>query len=51
MAVEDLCWLLPVLAPALLSGLARRSAQIGMDEYSCRRAVKLIKEALESQGR
>jgi hypothetical protein len=49
-AVEDLSWLLPVLAPALLPRVARRSAQLGMDESFCRRRVGLIKDALGSHG-
>jgi hypothetical protein len=49
-AVEDLDWLLPLLAAAFLPRVARRSAQLGMDEDACRRGIGLIKKVLQRQG-
>jgi hypothetical protein len=46
LATEDVGWLLPLLAPALIAGGARRRAQLGLDEDTVARALRVIRQAL-----
>lgn len=45
-ASEDLHWLRRLLAPAMIRGSARRSAQLGLDEAAYRRANEVMEAVL-----
>jgi hypothetical protein len=47
---EDLGWLLPLLAPGLIAGNARRYAELGLDEDTLERGVRALREVLEAYG-
>jgi hypothetical protein len=49
-AAEDLGWLLPLLAPTLIAGARRRHAELGLDEDTFARALRVIREALAADG-
>jgi hypothetical protein len=49
-AAEDLGWLLPLLGPIFVQGNRRRYAELGLDEDVSARAIRLIRDALASQG-
>jgi len=49
-ATDDLGWLLPLLAPGIISGNARRSAQLGLDEQTYAKGVRVIRDALAAHG-
>jgi len=49
-ATDDLGWLLPLLAPGIISGNARRSAQLGLDEQTYAKGMRVIHEALAARG-
>jgi Winged helix DNA-binding domain len=49
-ASDDLGWLLSLLAPGIISGNARRSAQLGLDELTYAKAVRIIRDALAAHG-
>ena len=50
MAADDLGWLLPLLAPTLIAGGRRRYAELGLDEDTFARALRIIREALAGRG-
>jgi hypothetical protein len=49
-ARQDLDWLLPLLAPIFISKNRRRYVELGLDENSIQKGVKIIQEALAAQG-
>jgi hypothetical protein len=49
-AAEDLGWLLPLLGPIFIQGNRRRYAELGLDEDVSARAIRVIRDALASQG-
>lgn len=50
LATEDLGWLLPLFGPVFIAGGQRRRAELGLDEDTCARGIRVIREALASQG-
>ncbi|MDR3574293.1 MAG: winged helix DNA-binding domain-containing protein [Anaerolineaceae bacterium] len=50
MAASDLAWLLPMVGPVFLAGDRRRSQQLGLDEETADRGVRLLVELLADQG-
>jgi hypothetical protein len=49
-AADDLAWLLPLLAPTLIAGGRRRHAELGLDEDTFAKALRIIREALAAHG-
>lgn len=47
LAAEDVRWMLPLLAPRVLSGAAGRARQLGLDEATYIRSRKLLEKALQ----
>jgi hypothetical protein len=45
-ATDDAGWLLPLLAPVMLAGSKRRRAQLGLDEDTFARALRVMRRAL-----
>jgi len=50
LATEDLGWLLPLLGPVFVAGGRRRRAELGLDEDTCTRAIRIIRKVLANQG-
>jgi|SRR5271157_82492 len=50
MAASDLAWLLPLVGPAFLAGDRKRSLQLGLDEETAARGVRLLAELLSDRG-
>jgi hypothetical protein len=49
-ATQDAGWLLALLGPALISKGGRRDAELGLDEDTFARALRLIRRALDRDG-
>jgi hypothetical protein len=47
---EDIGWLLPLLAPGLIAGNARRYAELGLDAGTLARGLRALYEALAQDG-
>src|SRR2546426_7004702 len=50
LATEDLGWLLPLFGPVFIAGSRRRRAELGLDEDTCTRSTRVIRDVLASQG-
>ncbi|MDR3563481.1 MAG: winged helix DNA-binding domain-containing protein [Negativicutes bacterium] len=50
LAASDLAWLLPLVGPVFLAGDQKRSRQLGLDEETAARGVRLLAELLANQG-
>ena len=50
LATEDLGWLLPLFSPVFIAGGQRRRAELGLDEDTCARGIRVIRDVLASQG-
>ncbi len=50
LAASDLAWLLPLVGPVFVAGDRARSRQLGLDEGTAVRGVRLLGELLASQG-
>ncbi len=50
LATEDLGWLLPLLGPVFVAGDRRRREELGLDEDTCVRGVRIISTILANQG-
>lgn len=50
LATEDLGWLLPLFGPVFIAANRRRRAELGLDEDTCARGIRIIREVLASQG-
>ncbi len=50
LATEDLGWLLPLLGPVFIAGSQRRRAELGLDEDTCVRGVRALRDVLANQG-
>src|SRR5437588_9080827 len=50
LAAEDLGWLLPLLGPVFIAGGRRRRAELGLDEDTCAKGVRIIRDVLGHQG-
>ncbi len=49
-ATEDLGWLMPLLGPVFIAGGRRRRAELGLDEETCARGIRIIRNVLAKQG-
>jgi uncharacterized protein YcaQ len=50
LATEDLGWLLALLGPIFIRSGRRRRAELGLDEDTCARGVRIIRDVLTSRG-
>ena len=50
LATEDLGWLLLLLGPVFVAGDRRRREELGLDEDTCTRGIRIIRNALANQG-
>jgi hypothetical protein len=50
LAREDLGWLLPLLGPVFIAAGRRRRAELGLDDDTCARGIRIIRNVLASQG-
>ena len=50
LATEDLGWLLPLLGPVFIAGDRRRREELGLDEDTCARGIRVIRDVLANQG-
>jgi hypothetical protein len=50
LAAEDLGWLLPLLGPVFVAAGRRRRAELGLDEDTCARGIRIIRNVLANQG-
>src|SRR2546423_3384262 len=50
LAAEDLNWLLPVLGPVFIAAGRRRRAELGLDEDTCAKGLRIIRDVLAHQG-
>ena len=50
LAAADLGWLLPLFGPVFIKANQRRYTQLGLDEETLKRGVRVIRETLASQG-
>lgn len=49
-ATEDTGWLLPLLGPVFIAASRRRRAELGLDENTCTRGIRAVRDALASHG-
>ena len=50
LAAEDLSWLLPLLGPVFVAGSRRRRAELGLDEDTCTRGIRIMRNVLGNNG-
>jgi DNA glycosylase AlkZ-like len=50
LATEDLGWLLPLLSPVFIAGDRRRRAELGLDEDTCARGMRVLRAMLANHG-
>jgi len=50
LATEDLPWLLPLLGPVFIAANRRRRAELGLDEDTCMRGIRIMRDILASRG-
>ncbi len=50
LATEDLGWLLPFLGPVFVAAGRQRRAELGLDEDTCARGIRIIRNILANQG-
>jgi hypothetical protein len=50
LATEDLGWLLPLFGPVFIAASQRRRAELGLDEDTCARGIRVIRDVLANQG-
>src|SRR5437879_1556257 len=50
LATEDLGWLLPLLVPVFVAGARRRREELGLDEDTYARGVRITSDILANQG-
>ena len=50
LATEDLGWLLPLLGPVFIAGDQRRREELGLDEDTCIRGIRILRDILTNQG-
>jgi hypothetical protein len=50
LATDDLGWLLPLFGPMFIAASGRRRAELGLDEDTCARGIRVMRDALASQG-
>jgi hypothetical protein len=50
MATEDAGWLLPLFGPLFIAADRRRRLELGLDEDTCARGIRAMRDVLGSQG-
>ena len=50
LAAEDLNWLLPLLGPVFIAAGRRRRAELGLDEDTCAKGIRIIRDVLAHRG-
>src|SRR5215218_8383798 len=50
LATEDLGWLLPLLGPVFIRSNQARRLQLGLDDETCERAIRALREVLGAQA-
>src|SRR5579859_2204355 len=50
LAAEDLSWLLSLLGPVFVAGSRRRRTELGLDEDTCTRGIRIIRNVLGNHG-
>lgn len=50
LATEDLDWLLALLGPVFVAASQTRRAELGLDEETCSRGIRLMRNVLANQG-
>src|SRR5438067_2142378 len=50
LATEDLGWLLPLFGPVFIAASQRRRMELGLDEDTCAKGIRIIRDALTNQG-
>ena len=50
LATQDIGWLLPLLGPIFVREGRRRRAELGLDEDTCARGIRAIRNALANRG-
>jgi hypothetical protein len=50
MATEDAGWLLPLFGPVFIAADRRRRDELGLDEDTCARGIRAVRDVLGSQG-
>lgn len=50
LATGDLGWLLPLFGPVFIAASQRRRMELGLDEDTCARGIRVIRDALANQG-
>src|SRR5207248_3232015 len=50
LATEDIGWLLPLLGPIFIAGDRRRREELGLDEDTCTRGMRIIRDVLATHG-
>ncbi len=50
LATEDIGWLLALLGPVFIAGDRRRREELGLDEETCTRGIKITRNVLAEQG-
>src|SRR5579859_6000693 len=49
-ATEDLGWLLPLFGPVFIASSKRRRIELGLEEDTCVKGMRIIRNALAKQG-
>jgi hypothetical protein len=50
LATADLGWLLPLLGPPFVRAMRRRRLELGLDDATCARGLRLLQAALSARG-
>jgi uncharacterized protein YcaQ len=50
LATEDISWLLSLLGPVFIAGDRRRREELGLDEETCTRGIRILRNVLAQQG-
>jgi hypothetical protein len=50
LATEDFAWLLPLLGPIFIAGDRSRRAELGLDEDTCIKGIRAMRDILSNQG-
>src|SRR5438105_4214301 len=50
LATEDISWLLPILGPVFIAASQRRRMELGLDEDTCTRGIRIMRDALARHG-
>lgn len=49
-ATEDLSWLLPLFGPVFIASNRRRREELGLDEETCIKGIRILRDILANQG-